>query len=431
MRKTIYFLLLLTYSLRVSSQTVFHTEDITNFYAAFDSVQTTTDKAKQVAFVQKIYIDKGSLGVKYAIDSSDSGRKFDATHWVEMINNSRENLLRIRPYFANLAAQQRILEQKFVYFKELYPDFKDGNVYFVIGVGIFGGRPTGNNLIIGCELMAKNTDDWAVSVVLHEFVHTLQNRSNDALLAHSINEGACDFIAEVVNQKSLRESYPNGYIDFGYKNEKAVWKAYKEYIYSNEKGRFFDWLYGQKGVAINGTTMKDLGYFMGYLFCKSYYESAVNKRQAIKEIIEYDVSTDEKAKAFLIKSNYGTKKDARFIKNLQFSKKTMQGKKVKLVVSGYKIDKENVFFTFQLPPSFDKKTINSVTIAGTFNGWNPQDLNYKMTATKENTYEFIMPKANFKTQNHEFKFVINGDNWQNIPENAINTNNGNLTLEIK
>ena len=43
----------------------------------------------------------------------------------------------------------------------------------------------------------------------------------------------------------------------------------------------------------------------------------------------------------------------------------------------------------------------------------------------------MIPKANFKEKYNEFKFVINGENWQSIPENAKNTQNGNLTLEIK
>ena len=42
-----------------------------------------------------------------------------------------------------------------------------------------------------------------------------------------------------------------------------------------------------------------------------------------------------------------------------------------------------------------------------------------------------MPCANFKEKFNEFKFVINGENWQAIPENAKNTQNGNLTLTIK
>ena len=41
----------------IRAQTVFHTKDIENFYQAFDSVQTTTNKEKQIDIVQKIYLE--------------------------------------------------------------------------------------------------------------------------------------------------------------------------------------------------------------------------------------------------------------------------------------------------------------------------------------------------------------------------------------
>jgi hypothetical protein len=108
----------------------------------------------------------------------------------------------------------------------------------------------------------------------------------------------------------------------------------------------------------------------------------------------------------------------------------VQSKTVKMIVYGYKIDKENVVFQFELPKSFDKNNLKKITIAGTFNGWNPQDLNYKMILVKGNIYELTIPKSSFKDKKNEFKFVINGDNWQNVPENASNVSNGNLTLEV-
>ena len=425
---TLIFTLLLN---NLNAQTVFHTEDITNFYTAFDSVQKTTDKNLHEQIAQKLYLDKGGFGMNYMIDNSVENRKATAKDWADMMVKNKESVLRIRPFFDNLTSQKRILEQKFIYFKKLYPNFKDGNVYFEMGLGMFGGRPIQNNLIIGCELMAKNTPDWAVSIVLHEFVHTLQVLTYDALLAHSLSEGAADFIAELVNEKSLTESYPNGYIDFGYKNEEAIWEEFKKYIASNEKGQFYDWLYGQKGITIQEVQMKDLGYFVGYRICKSYYDIAKDKKQAIKEIIELDVSTDEKAKAFLIASKYKFKSDLNFIKNLKFDKIKVEKKTITMIVRGYKLEIDSVVFQFELPKSFDKTTLKYITVAGTFNGWNPQDLSYKLTNTKNNSFELKIPKSQLKEKNHQFKFVINGDNWQNIPENASNTASGNLTLEIK
>jgi len=416
----------------IQAHTVFHTKDIENFYEAFDSVQTTTDKLKQTEFVQRIYIDKGSLGLKYTIKNSlDGGKIATANHWTEMMLNSKENLIRIRPFLKNLPDQMLILENKFKYFKEQYPKFKDGDVYFVIGLGMFGGRPEGNNLFIGCELLANDKPDWAVNIVLHEFVHTLQNKSEDALLAHCLIEGACDFIAETINQKGMRETYPNGYIDFGYKNEKAVWTEFKKFIASDEKGKYFDWLYGSNGRNIQGTQMKDLGYFMGYKICKAYYENSFSKKNAIKEIIEMDVSTNEKARDFLIKSSYLSKIDKNFNKHFKFTKINERKKRLKLVQYGYKIEKDEVVFRFELPKNTDKNSIEFITIAGSFNGWNPKNLDYKMINITDNIYEYRMPKTILKEKQYEFKFVINGEDWQYVPENAKNTQNGNLLLEIK
>ena len=430
--KGIFFLFTLISLASLNGQTIFHHSDISHFFEAFDSLQTTTDPQKQVDFVQKIYIDQGSLGLKYAIDNSiDGGKKATAKDWANYMLNNKEKIIQSKPYFDNLQEQMKILVPKFQYFKDLYPEFKDGNVYFFIGLGMFGGRPEETNLYIGCEVVANEKPDWAVSIVLHEYVHTLQKMSENALLAHCLNEGAADFIAELVNQKSLRVTYPNGYIDFGYKNEKAIWKSFKQYIASNEKGKFFNWLYGMKGRNINGSQMRDLGYFMGYKICKAYYDNAIDKKKAIREIIEMDVSTDEKARLFLQKSGYAAKSDAKFIRNFQFKKVIEANSQLKLIQYGYQFDKDQVIFQFVLPQSIDKKAVEYITIAGSFNGWNPKDLNFKMTNKSENIYEFSLPKSKFSNNYNEFKFVINGDNWQAPPENAKNVQNGNLTLEIK
>ncbi len=426
---TLITLLFVTY---LKAQTIVHTGDIDNFFQAFDSIQTTKDKEKQIEFVQKIYLDKGSLGIKYAINNSvDGGKIATAKHWADLIINAKENLLRIRPYFENLPSQAKILDLKFKFFKDQYPYFKDGNVYFFIGLGMFGGRPVDNNVFVGSELYANEKSDWAVYVVIHEFVHTLQNRSNDALLAHCLNEGACDFIAEVINQKNLSETFPNGYIDFGNKNEKDVWKEFKKYIQSNEKGIFFDWLYGNKGRNLNGTQMKYLGYFIGFKICKAYYDNSIDKKQAIKDIIEMDVSTDEKARAFLLKSGYIPKKDIQFIKDFKFTKVAKANKGLKLVQYGYKLEKDQIVFQFDLPKSIDKTQVELITVAGSFNGWNPKDLNYKMSNTKDKHYELRLPSSSLKEKYYEFKFVVNTETWQSPPENAKNMQNGNLSLIVK
>ncbi len=437
MRKIILFTFLALATFTTQAQTVIHTEDITNFWQAFDSTQNTNNKEKQIYFIQKYYLDKATVGLKYTTKPTylEGQNAYNAQNWFTYISENKEKLIRIRPYtLDNLENQKKILQTKFGYFKELYPDFNRLDVYFVIGIGDFGGQANEKNVVIAAEVMAKDTPDWGISMVLHEFVHTLQALRNDALLQHTILEGMADFVAELANQKSLTETYPGGYIEFGNKNEKAVWNEYKKYIYSSEtNGKFFDWLYGSKGREINETQVKDLGYFMGYTFCKAYYKNATNKKLALKEIIEWDLSTSEKAREFLLKSGYVPKKDLKFIKKFKFSPVIEQKIIVKKELYGYKQNEKEVVFTYKLGKSENNEAINKISVAGNFNGWNPSDDNYQMTFQKNRTYELRIQKSKFeKDKKYLFKFVTNGVNWLGIPEKALNIDeeSGNLILKI-
>lgn len=424
-------------TMTTKAQTVIHTEDITHFWQAFDSIQTTNDKEKQIYIIQKYYLAKASKGLKYTIKPKymDGNNSYAAEDWFKYISENNEKLKRIRPYtLENLENQKEKLQAKFKYFEEVYPEFTHMDVYFVFGIGDFGGTANEKDVIICAEVMANDKPDWGISMVLHEFVHTLQNVSNDALLQHCIMEGTADFVAEIVNQKSLTETYPGGYIDFGNKNEKAVWEEFKKYISSSEiDGKYFDWIYGSKGREVNGIQMKDLGYFMGYSFCRAYYKNAKDKKQALKEIIEWDLGTPEKARAFLLKSEYVPKKDLKFIQNFKFSPVAEVKKKVKKELYGYKLTDNEVVFIYSLGKLEDKKAIIKITVAGVFNGWNPSDDNYKMTLKENKIFELRLPKTKFeKGKIYLFKFVMNGTNWLGVPNKTLNidTDSGNLILKV-
>ena len=73
-----------------------------------------------------------------------------------------------------------------------------------------------------------------------------------------------------------------------------------------------------------------------------------------------------------------------------------------------------------------------ITIAGEFNGWNPNDDNYKMTLGSNKTFEYHLPKSKLeKGKEYQFKFVMNGNNWLPVPEKALNVDekSGNLVLK--
>jgi hypothetical protein len=407
-----------------------HVEDISHFWVAYDSVQTTNDSLKQIDFIQRLYVDNGSIGLKEFMEE----RGGNPEKWLQMMKSDKENLNQIRPYTLSLLSQKPIIEAKLLKMKALYADFSGGDIFFTIGINNSGGTVKGKHVLIGCEVFANEKPDWAVMMVLHEFVHTMQKLNNNQILGHSIFEGMADFIAELAFGEELAVYLPNGYTAFGLKNEKEVWQEFKKYIHFNVPNQYLNWIYSVPGEGrkINGVLTKDLGYFMGHRICKSYYDKATDKRKAIKDLIELDLNTDEKAKDFLLASGYVPKADVKFVKNLKFSSTIPGEKDIKKTIYGYKTTKKDIIFQF----TADKKiqNINAVSVAGSFNNWNPKAETYQMHKTADAHYELVVPKTQLeKGKTHFFKFVINGDDWVSPPNFAKNVviDNGNINLTVK
>ncbi len=195
-------------------------------------------------------------------------------------------------------------------FRSLYPSFKQPEVYFTIGCLNSGGTTGGGRVLIGAEITAADTSvdaselsTWlqkvfreqgdVVFMVAHETVHVQQrNTSTQMLLARCIKEGSADFIAELVTGKKLSSPY----MIYGTANEKELWKKFQSEMSGNDSK---DWLY-------NGSQSDnaDLGYFMGYVISKSYYSNAVNKKDAVREILELNFNSRKDVEEFLFKSKY-------------------------------------------------------------------------------------------------------------------------------
>lgn len=309
--RCIVFILLFTCSARVQGQDVSRvfTSDVDNFWVAFDSVQTVKDTTRQIAFMQSLYIDKGTEGLKLFMKL----RRFDAQKLVAAINkypkfwaSVRENTLKIKP---KIPAIETHIRQ----FKALYPDLRPAKLFFTITAIRAAGTVHDSLALIGTEIATgnKNTDvsefpdkrlanffqtqstDNIIPVVVHEYVHTQQRSEARVLLGQALHEGACDFITELI----LREPLMNSYLQYGRKNETALKKAFREEMLGED---FSNWLYN----GATTKTMGDLGYFMGYAICKSYYRHAKNKSQAIKEIITLNYGDQPALMAFLKKSRY-------------------------------------------------------------------------------------------------------------------------------
>lgn len=286
------------------------TSDIDNFWIAYDSIQKTNDYSKKMDFINKLYINKGTTGLKAFIKKEN----YSDTLYIKLIDEYPKFWNSIRPNTFSVKKKANELNIAISNFKKIYPELKDAQIYFIIGDFTTGGTRIDNMVLIGTEIATGNltTDisefknDWfknifanpsadnIVRLNIHEYVHTQQKTGNSGqLLSQVIKEGSCDFIRELVLGTPLQRK-PISYGDLHFDNLK---KKFKEEMFSSD---FANWLYNgdQKGDSA------DLGYYMGYKICESYYNNAKNKQQAIKEIIEVNYSDNKAIEEFLTKSKF-------------------------------------------------------------------------------------------------------------------------------
>ena len=312
MKKLLFFLITLTFSASSFGQTSnIFTSDIDNFWIAYDSVKTTKDTTKQIDFIQKLYLDKATDGLKDFIKL----REHSARRHLNNILKYPKFWTSLRPHTLEIKSKVNEIESLMIRFKNLYKNFKEPKVYFTIGVLNSGGTTSPDKILIGCEIAcsdktvdASELNKWlqgvfklntsVVSMVAHELGHTQQkggdseDDGNSNLLGYCIKEGACDFIAEL-----LYKPVQSPYMTYGNANKNILWTDFEKDMLGQETK---NWLYNgdnaPKGIA-------DLGYFIGYEICKSYYDKSKNKKKALKKIVELNYDKKE-VQNFLAKSKY-------------------------------------------------------------------------------------------------------------------------------
>lgn len=256
----------------------FHTEDIFTFWRIFDNNEHDF-KGK---VWQREYLDKGSIGLKAFIPYRiESGNKLAKT-----IRKNIEYYQSIRKSSLEIADKEDTFYNSFRRLKELYPKAVFPDVYFVVGRKNSGGTIFSEGLIIGIERFGVENNtikpdisiDLLDDVVAHELIHFQQNYTKDnSLLARCIKEGAADFLGEMIAGSHLNKEM---YV-YGEKHRDALWK---EFMLLKDGNNLGNWLYGSKDKS----RPNDLGYWMGYKICESYYKQAKNKKQAIYDILNID-----------------------------------------------------------------------------------------------------------------------------------------------
>lgn len=305
MRKIITTLIILTFLNQANAQKVF-TSDITNFWTAYDSIQKVNNHKSEI--LEALFLSKKTEGLNAFMQI----KKFDKDDYLTVIEKYPQFWNSIRPNTLIDAQKIKRINKALRTLKKLYPNNSKGNIYLTIGTLKSGGTTNNEDLLLGIEKIV-GTENTVVSefenenlqkmfqfsktttieqVTIHEFVHTFQKDGEMNVLSKAIKEGSCDFLAELV----LNKTFNSHYLDYGFKNY--------ENVKSNFKGEMFSQNFGNWFYNSEGSETPDLGYFTGYVISKKYYENSKDKKRAIKEMVELDFNSELSVLQFLEKSKY-------------------------------------------------------------------------------------------------------------------------------
>jgi hypothetical protein len=252
-------------------------DDIALFWKAYDlwAGEYKADPARLPEVLQKEYLDKGSVGVQDFIP-----------HRIESAKNLSAVVLKTRFYYEGVRRNNNDLvrsvlpelRKDFAELKRLYPDAVFPPVYFVIGALTSGGTSSRHGLIIGAEMLSDQNPFFpsidAVGLVMHELTHYQQIHPDNDLLATCMREGTADFVAELASGHNLNARRKV----YGDSHEEELWAKFQEDTKKNQNQG--DWLYNYD------KSQPDLGYYMGYKISQALYQSAKNKSEALRMIIE-------------------------------------------------------------------------------------------------------------------------------------------------
>ena len=265
----------------------FHYQDVQNFIAAFD--KSKNNWADAPSYFYSGYFSQASNGLffyqKFKIRSSSH-------QFAYRVEDKKAYFQSILPNLTKLNSQEKVIRTYFEKFETLYPDAVFPDIYYVVGCFNAGGTSSPFGLIIGAEMHAKqansdlsNFNNWEQKVVrnfsnlplitMHELVHIQQNNNYQNLLGHAIFEGAADFISSLICGTHINQHVH----DWANGHENEVWADFTKEMYGENSS---NWI-GNADRAKDKPA--DLGYYVGFKICESYYEKQVDKKKAVKDIL--------------------------------------------------------------------------------------------------------------------------------------------------
>jgi hypothetical protein len=268
-----------------------HIEDVELFFKVYDGARGNPT-AEQL---QRDYLDAGSDGLRQFA----SMRNTTATRIAEAIAKQPEIYSDARRCLKVLPRVRERVAAALDTLQDLYPEARLPPITIAVGrrrpvaVGSpVTGIQIGLEALCATEWMNPDVEDRFVYVIAHEYAHVQQvpalvDKEHPTVLEGSLMEGAAELTAELIAGKVA-------YWHLAAKTAGLEKDIETAFVVDQDKSDLSSWLY-------NTTPEKpgDLGYWVGYRICKTHYQRASDKRQALRDILEM---TDPKA--FLSKSGW-------------------------------------------------------------------------------------------------------------------------------
>ena len=290
-------------------------DDLKNFYEAFDEIRRTTSVKEQKKYLQTLFLDKATSGQQSMI----AARNYKASEYLDNIKKYPKFFESLRNTMLSSDTLAKSIDASLLKLKEIYPEMKPAKVFFTVGAFRSNGTTLKDRVLIGCELAMVNEqtdlsefpeDYWArnywksnplenlLKLNVHEFVHTQQVENLQApLFSVALREGVAEFISDLAMGISKDENIEPS-IRYGRENEDAVMTAFTKDMFNKDFGF---WLWSN---AENKFNTRDLAYFVGYILAERYYQQNDDKSLAIKQLIELDYTNDKKVEDFINAIHY-------------------------------------------------------------------------------------------------------------------------------
>lgn len=268
-------------------------DDIHNFVTAFDQL---TEGVDSLSILQTQYLDKGTPGLDVYVEKYS----LTAQMLVKAIQKRPKAYSELHKIPEILNAYSVEGRKAYSELKKFIPDIAYPPTYFLIGAyrGIGSSSAEGSLLSV---------ESWPVPIkgrttmLVHELVHFQQARTvgvekyvalygaEKNLLGLCLREGTAEFFSWLV----LGEITQTDALEYTLKNEMKLWGQFRKEMHGSETG---DWIWTKPSdPELPGF----VGYTIGFRIVKAYYQNAVDKQQALREILS---ETDYPS--FLEKSGY-------------------------------------------------------------------------------------------------------------------------------